>query len=313
MTNGILTLQVKFFLIEMAQIPLNALRTFEAVASRLSVAKGAEALHVSPAAVSSQIRALEQRLGLSLFHRHGRHIALTEAGRKLLPGVQRGLAEFRQAIEVVGADRSEGVLNVSMMPSFLQKWLMPRLSGFYSAEPNIDLRINVDNLKVNFDQSDMHAAVRLGPGKWAGLKSVKLMDEWILPVCSKRLLKKIGPIDSVEELQKHELLFAPSDVWDPWFRKWGESGRDSRWTLLNDSLSILMAAEQGEGIALSRWSLVARDIAAGRLVRPIDTVVKADWSHYFVAPPHYFDLPKVVAFRDWLLDHCRSFEPPGKS
>jgi LysR family glycine cleavage system transcriptional activator len=295
----------------MQNIPLNALRTFEAVASRLSFAKGAEALHVSPAAVSSQIRALEQRLGLSLFHRHGRQITLTEAGRTLLPGVQRGLAEMNQAVQLVSQDRSEGVLNVSMMPSFLQKWLMPRLSGFYDAEPDIDLRINVDNVRVNFDQSDMHAAVRLGPGRWAGLKSVKLMDDWILPVCSRRFLKKHGPFNSVEALQQQDLLFAPSAVWDPWFREHGESGRDSRWTLLNDSLSILMAAEQSEGIALSRWTLVSRDIEARRLVRPIETVVKADWSHYFVAPPHYFDLPKVAAFREWLLEHCRQFDPPA--
>ena len=114
----------------------------------------------------------------------------------------------------------------------------------------------------------------------------------------------------MEALQEHDLLFAPSEVWDPWFREFGESNRNSRWSLLNDSISILMAAEQGEGIALTRWSLASREIGARRLVRPIDTVVKADWSHYFVAPPHFFDLPKVTAFRDWLLDHCRRFEPP---
>ena len=270
---------------------------------------GAEALNVTPAAVSSQIRSLEQRLNQTLFHRQGRQVSLTEAGQKLLPGVQRGLAELRQAVELVNQDRSEGVLNISMMPSILQKWLMPRLSGFYNAEPQIDLRINVDNALVNFDQSDMHAAVRLGAGKWPGLKSVKLMDDWILPVCSRRLLREIGPLDSVEALQQHDLLFAPSDVWDPWFHEFGEAIRDSRWSLLNDSLSILMAAEQGEGIALSRWSLVARDIDAGRLLRPIETVVKADWSHYFVAPPQYFDLPKVAVFRDWLQDQCSRFEP----
>lgn len=295
----------------MPTIPLNALRTFEAVASRLSFAKGAEALNVTPAAVSSQIRALEQRLNQSLFHRHGRQVSLTEAGMKLLPGVQRGLAELRQALEVISQDHSEGVLNVSMMASFLQKWLMPRLPGFYNTQPQIDLRINVDNALVNFDQSDMHASVRLGAGRWIGLKSAKLMDDWILPVCSLDLLEKAGPIESVAALQEHDLLFAPNDVWDPWFRKFGESSRDSRWSLLNDSISILMAAEQGEAIALSRWSLVSRDIDAGRLVRPISTVVKADWSHYFVAPPQYFDLPKVAEFRDWLVDHCSQFEAPG--
>ncbi len=294
----------------MHTIPLNALRTFEAVARHLSFARGAKALNVTPAAVSTQIRALEERLDQPLFHRQGRQVSLTAAGRKLLPGVQRGLAELRRAVEVISQDRTQGVLNISMMPSFLQKWLMPRLPGFYSANPQLDLRISVDNALVNFHQTDMNAAVRLGNGQWPGLKSVKLMDDWILPVCSRRLLKKTGPIDSIQELQKHELLFAPSDVWDPWFREFGESGRDSRWTLLSDSISILMAAEQGEGIALTRWSLAAREIEARRLVRPIDTVVKADWSHYFVAPPHYFDLPKVAAFRDWLLDHCQRFEPP---
>ena len=294
----------------MSNIPLYALLTFEDVASHMSFARGAEALHVTPAAVSTQIRALEQRLNQPLFHRHGRQISLTEAGSKLLPGVQRGLAEMRQALEVISQDRLEGVLNLSMMPSFLQKWLMPRLHEFYTANPEMDVRINVDNALVNFDQTGMSAAVRLGGGNWAGLKSVKMMDDWIVPVCSRRFLKKYGPIDSMEALQEHDLLFAPSEVWDPWFREFGESNRNSRWSLLNDSISILMAAEQGEGIALTRWSLASREIGARRLVRPIDTVVKADWSHYFVAPPHFFDLPKVTAFRDWLLDHCRRFEPP---
>ena len=290
--------------------PLNALRTFEAVASRLSFARGAEALNVTPAAVSSQIRALEDRLNQPLFNRQGRQISLTEAGQKLLPGVQRGLAELRQAVEVVSQESLEGVLNVSMMPLFLQKWLMPRLAGFYGVNPEIDVRINVDNAMVDFNQSDMHAAVRLGGGNWKGVRSVKLMDDWILPVCSRRLLGKIGPIESVEDLHQHGLLFAPSEVWDPWFRKFGESSRDKRWTVLNDSLSILMAAEQGDGIALTRWSLVARDIGARRLVRPIDTLVKTDWSHYFVAPPQFFELPRVAAFRDWLRDHCERFKPP---
>ena len=294
----------------MPTIPLNALRTFEAVASSLSFSRGAEALNVSPAAVSSQIRALEQRLNQTLFHRHGRQVELTEAGKKLFPGVQRGLKELRQAVEVVSQDRSEGVLNISMMPSFLQKWLMPRLVGFYAAEPNIDLRINADNARVDFNQSDMHAAVRFGPGKWKGLEAMKLADDWILPVCSQRLLDETGPINSVEDLQQRELLFLESDIWDPWFRVMGKSTPDSRWSMLNDSISVLMAAEQGEGIALSRWSLVARDIEAGRLIRPVEAVVKTDWSSYFVAPPHYFDLPKVAAFREWLLEHFSQFVLP---
>lgn len=294
----------------MAQIPLNALRTFEAVASRLSFTKGAQALHVSPAAVSSQIRALEERLNQPLFHRKGRNITLTKAGRKLLPGVQRGLTELRQAVHSLELDLSEGVLNVSMVPTFLQKWMMPRLADFYRTESEIDLRINADSSPVNFDESDFHAAIRFGTGRWPGLKAVKLLDDWILPVCSPRLLRKIGPINSTEELQQHDLLFVEHEVWEAWFKALGESSQERRWPLLNDSLSILMAAEQGQGIALSRWSLVARDLAAGRLVRPIPKVVKTDWCYYFVSPPHYFNIPKVARFREWMEESCQMFEKP---
>ena len=187
---------------------------------------------------------------------------------------------------------------------------MPRLTEFYDIEPQIDLRINADNTQVDFQHSDFHAAIRFGPGKWPGVRASKMMDDWILPVCSPRLLREIGPLQSAEDLQQHDLLFVESEVWDAWFRVLGESGRDSHWPLLNDSLSILMAAEQGQGIALSRWSLVARDIAAGRLVRPIDMVVRTDWSYHFVAPPHYYDLPKVTAFREWIMGHCDRIDRP---
>jgi LysR family glycine cleavage system transcriptional activator len=280
----------------MPYLPLNALRTFEAVASRLSFSKGAEALNVSPAAVSSQIRNLEDRLNQPLFHRQGRNISLTRAGERLLPGVQRGLAEFNKAMRELEQDRSEGILNVSMVPSFLQKWLTPRLADFYTALSSIDLRINADNAVVNFDESDFHAAIRFGPGKWPGLKASKLLDDWILPVCSPDLLAEIGPIR----------------LWGEWFEFEATGDRDEqrRWPLMNDSLSILGAAEQGHGIALTRWSLVAADLDAGRLVRPIPVVVKMDWAYYFVAPPHYFDIPKVSIFRAWMEESCLMFEKP---
>jgi LysR family glycine cleavage system transcriptional activator len=294
----------------MLQLPLNALRTFEAVAKALSFTRGAEALNVSPAAVSSQIRTLEERLKQPLFKRQGRQVTLTDAGQLLLPGVQRGLDELRRAVQTLDLERNEGVLNVSMGPTFLQKWIMPRMNDFYRKHHGIDLRINADDTPVKFENSDFHAAIVFGPDSWPGLESVKLLDDWILPVCSKKLLKKIGPITSIDDLQKHDLLFVEHESWDAWFRVVGESGRDRRWSLLNDSVSILMAAEQGQAIALSRWSSAARDIKARRLVRPIETVVKTDWSYYFVAPAHYFNMPKVAVFREWLQQQCSVFELP---
>jgi len=294
----------------MAQIPLNALRTFEAVASRLSFSGGAAALHVSPAAVSSQIRTLEERINQPLFIRKGRKVELTQVGKQLLPGVQRGMVEFRKAMQAIEQDRNEGLLNISMVPIFMHKWMMPRLTGFYRIIPEIDLRVNADRRTVNFDETDFHAAIRFGPGHWPGLKSSKLMDDWILPVCSPSLLKRIGPIRSAAELQNHKLLYTDNEVWEAWFRDAGLSSEGQRMPGLNDALIILLAAEQGEGIALSRWSLVARDISHGRLVQPLPRLVKTEWSYYFVAPEHYFDMPKVAAFRDWITGLCNAFEKP---
>jgi LysR family glycine cleavage system transcriptional activator len=293
-----------------SSLPLNALRTFEAVANHLSFSRGAEALHVSPAAVSSQIRALEDRLNQQLFHRRGRKITLTQAGQMLLPGVQRGLAELKLAVSALENDRSGGVLNISMVPSYLQKWLTLRLADFYTAHSSIDLRISADESIVNFNESDFHAAIRFGPGKWAGLKATKLMDDWILPVCSPSLLAKAGPIRSAEDLKQHNLLFVDDELWDSWFHAIGDADRKRNWPTLNDSISLLVVAEQGHGVALTRWSLAAADLEAGRLVRPIPMVVKTNWSYYFVAPPQYFDMPKVTVFRAWLEQNSLMFEKP---
>lgn len=294
----------------MAAIPLNALRTFEAVASRLSFSKGAEALNVTPAAVSSQIRTLEDRLNQKLFHRQGRNITLTAAGRRLLPGVQRGLRELRQALAVIEQDRSEGVLNVSTMPSFMQRWLAHRMAEFYQAHPEIDLRINASNAVVDFASTDFHAAIRFGPGRWPGLRAVKFMDDWIVPVCSPELLEQSPPMKSVEDLRQHNLLVSDDSLWSEWVNSLGAEEIERNWPALDDSLSIIIMAEQGNGVALARWSLVARDIETGRLVRAIPTAVKTNWSYYFVSPAHYFDLPKVALLRDWLFDHARRFSEP---
>lgn len=294
----------------MAAIPLNALRTFEAVARNLSFSKGARDLNVSTAAVSSQIRALEERLNQKLFRRHGRQVSLTAAGRKLFPGVQRGMRELRQAVQRADADRSEGVVNISMMPSFLQKWLMPRLGGFQDEHPDLDLRISTDDAQVDFAVTDFHAAIRFGPGKWSDLNAQRLMGDFVIPVCSPRYLDKHGALDSVTDLENHDLLYVDSPVLESWFREAGEHGRHRHQRLLNDATAILLAAELGEGIALSRWSLVARDIAAGRLVRPLQLTVATDWSYFFISPSQHHEMPKIRSLYSWLKAQCNAFAAP---
>lgn len=290
--------------------PLNALNTFVAVATRLSFSAGAKALHVTPAAVSSQIRALEEQLGTALFIRQGRKVSLTDAGKSLLPGVQSGLTQINESVRALSLGREEGVLNVSMLASFLENWLTPRLHEFYERYPQIDLRINADMSLVDFQQTDFHAGIRFGKGDYKGLMTTKLLDDWILPVCSPELLERYGPLESVDELHRYPQLHSSDEPWDGWLQELGGSPDNKRGPMFNDSVSTAAAAKQGLGVGLTRWSLVAADLEAGRLVRPLQIVTKSAFAYYFVAPARYNDLPKVRDFRDWLEDCCRRFDAP---
>src|SRR4051812_23487561 len=158
-----------------SKLPLNALRVFEAVAARLSFTEAADALGVTPAAVSAQIKILEQLLETPLFYRHSRSVRLTPQGARLLPGVKRGLDELGRAVDSLRRDRSSGQLNISLLGSFLQKWLLPRLGDFYQQHPEIDLRFNASREVVDFMQTDFHAAVRYGVAPWEGLHHEKLL------------------------------------------------------------------------------------------------------------------------------------------
>ena len=293
------------------KIPLNALRVFEQVAAHLSFTDAAEALDVTPAAVSSHIKSLEELLETPLFYRHSRSVRLTPQGAQLLPGVQRGLAELGHAVEQLRRHRQSGVLNISLLGSFLQKWLLPRLGDFYRQYPDIDLRFNASREPVDFMKADFHAAVRYGMGDWPGLKAERMLDDWVFPVADPALVERLGRIQTLADLQKYPLLHSPSEPWADWLRSvGGDTTRIDRGPVFEDATAVLTAAELGQGLALARWSLVADDLAAGRLVRPSEQSVRQKSAYYFVAPPDQFDLPKVQHFRDWLLACCRQFAPP---
>src|SRR5688572_22992633 len=293
------------------KLPLNALRAFEAVAAHLSFTGAAQALHVTTAAVSSHIKSLEEFLETPLFVRHSRSVRLTPQGARLLPGVQRGLSELTRAVDQLRQDRSSGLLNISLLGSFLQKWLLPRLSDFYQKYPEVDLRFNASRDLIDFMNTDFHAAVRYGAGEWSNLRSEKMLDDWVFPVTSPALPEKLGPIETMGDLNKYPLLHSASEPWVDWLRRvGGDTTRVERGPVLDDSASVLAAAEQGHGLALARWSLVAGDLAAGRLVRPSTQSVRQHHSYYFVAPSHHFELPKVIRFRDWLREVCSQFPPP---
>ena len=296
---------------EVTKLPLNALRAFEAVAAHLSFTGAAHALNVTTAAVSSHIKSLEEFLETPLFVRHSRSVRLTPQGARLLPGVQRGLGELTRAVDQLRQDRTSGLLNISLLGSFLQKWLLPRLSDFYQKYPDVDLRFSASRELVDFMHTDFHAAVRYGGGQWADLQAEKMLDDWVFPVTSPALFAKLGEIKTLGDLNKYPLLHSASEPWIDWLRRvGGDTTRVERGPVMDDSASLLAAAEQGHGLALARWSLVAGDLASGRLVRPSSQSVRQLNAYYFVAPAHHFELPKVIHFRDWLREVCSEFPPP---
>jgi LysR family glycine cleavage system transcriptional activator len=293
------------------KLPLNALRAFEQVAAHLSFTDAAQALNVTTAAVSSHIKSLEEFLETPLFIRHSRSVRLTPQGARLLPGVQRGMSELSRAVDQLRHDRTSGLLNITLLGSFLQKWLLPRLGDFYQKHPEVDLRFNASREVMDFMSTDFHAAVRYGRGDWPQTRAERMLDDWVFPVASPELVAKVGPIETLADFGKYPLLHSSSEPWMDWLRRvGGDTSRLERGPVLDDSASLLTAAEQGHGLALARWSLVAGDLAAGRLVRPTNQSVRQIHSYYFVAPPQNFDLPKVRRFRDWLREVCNQFPPP---
>ncbi|HVN43797.1 MAG TPA: transcriptional regulator GcvA [Steroidobacteraceae bacterium] len=292
------------------RLPLNALRVFEAVATHLSFAEAAEALHVTPAAVSMQIRTLEQYLRVPLFRRNARGIALSPEGALLLPGVRRGLAELQQAMQQLRQRRSGGVLNISTLASFLQKWLMPRLPQFYSRHPDIELAIHTSTEAVDFSDSNFHAALRMSAAPTRGLYNEKLLDEWFLPVCSPELLARHGPVRTAADLKRYPLLRSADESWSIWRHPGTEIDWRERGAAFDDSLTVLAAAEQGQGLALSRWTIAAQDIDNGRLVRASAQALPCPRVYYFVCPESYLELPKVQQLLGWLREVAAQFPGP---
>lgn len=297
-----------------ARLPLNALRVFEAVAAHCSFSEAAEALHVTTAAVSMQIKSLEDYLQAQLFRRNARDVQLTAEGQALLPFVKRGLEELEQGFRTVKTSRASGALVVSTIASFLQKWLLPRIPAFRIAHPNIDLQIRTSVSLVDFARDDVHVAIRLGAGGWPRVHAEKLMDEWLVPVCTPALFKRYGKLRDCVDTGDYPLIHGTSESWQLWrdgpshgdpFNIWPASGM-----AFDDSVTLLHAAEQGHGLVLARWSLAASLLESGQLVMPCSRAMLFPRSYYFVCPESYLTLAKVANLRGWLVQAAQQFAPP---
>jgi LysR family glycine cleavage system transcriptional activator len=296
------------------RLPFGSLRVFIAVAHHLSFTRAADALGVTASAASLQIRSLEEYLARALFRRDGRQVHLTDEGAALLPRVRQALEQLERAVDDARRDRRAGPLRVSTLGSFLQQWLLPRLERFRVACPEADLHLHTSNELVDFVREDFHAAIRFGKGDYPNLQCEKIMDEWVLPVCTPALYQKFGPVRAADDLRRYPLLHSLAEPWTTWLF----DGRSSpevaslRGAVFDASLPVVRMAVQGAGLVLARWSLVADEIASGLLVRASDRALRQEESYWLVSPPRAQSLPTVRAFRDWIRAEAAGFATPER-
>jgi LysR family transcriptional regulator, glycine cleavage system transcriptional activator len=290
-----------------ARLPsLNGLRAFEAAARHLSFTLAAAELNVTQTAISHQIRRLEEELGIRLFVRQNRALALTAEARDYLPGVRAAFNDLRLATDRLLRKDDDKVLTVSTLASLAAKWLLPRLTDFQEAHPGIDVRITTSTSLVDFQRDKVDAAIRYGRGQWPGLRADWLMADELFPVCSPSLLRAEKPLRRPEDLKDHVLLHtsnANSDDWRLWLTAAGMPSDLAKQPGITFDMIFMtiQAAIDGIGVAMGRTSYVQDDIAKGRLVVPFKIALPADAGFYLVSPDGRREAPKLAAFRQWVV------------
>lgn len=292
---------------------LNAMRAFEASARHQSFSAAAEELNVTPAAVGQLVRSLEEWLGTPLFHRSngGRaRLVATEVAQRALPDIRAGFDKLSLGLAHLKEGGASGVLTVTVSPSFAAKWLLPRIEHFQSAWPDMDVRLDTSLKPLDFVAQGIDIGVRYGLGSWPRLTAEKLMDEEIYPVCSPELLRQNPLLQDPPNLATQTLIhdlsvdeYTGFASWSGWLMKAGISGVDTKRGLrINNSAAVLQSAIDGNGVALARSVMAHDDLAAGRLVRLYPEIkFTSVLAYYVVYRPERIGLPKLVAFRDWLM------------
>jgi LysR family transcriptional regulator, glycine cleavage system transcriptional activator len=262
--------------------------------------------------VSVQIRTLEEYLARPLFRRNGREVHVTTEGRALLPRVQQALEQLERAIDDARTERNSGTLKLSTLASYMQQWLLPRLPRFRAKHGDIDLFLHSSGDIVDFMREDFQLAIRYGSGGWPNVHAEKLLDEWVLPVCSPALLQQYGPLRSADDLRRYPLLHSVTEPWTIWLfdGRATQQAAGFRGALFDDSHALVRMAAQGAGLALARWSLVADEIANGTLVRASTKTIPWDRSYWLVYPPRAAELPALKAFSDWIKAESAAFGGP---
>ena len=283
--------------------PLNSLRVFDAAARHLSYTKAAEELFVTQAAVSHQIKSLEDFLGLKLFRRRNRSLLLTEEGQSYYLDIKEIFSSLNEATRKLQARSAKGALTVSLPPSFAIQWLVPRLSGFNSAYPGIDVRIQAVDREEDKLSDDVDVAIFHGRGNWPGLRTERLYAEYLLPVCAPSLLMGDNALKTPEDLSKHTLLHdASRRDWLAYTKQLGlQHINVQQGPIFSHSAMVVQAAVHGQGVALANNVMAQTEIEAGRLVCPFNEVLISKNAFYLVCHDSQAELGKIAAFRQWIL------------
>ncbi|WP_350304679.1 transcriptional regulator GcvA [Photorhabdus viridis] len=289
--------------------PLNALRVFDAAARHLSFTKAAEELFVTQAAVSHQMKSLEDFLGLKLFRRRNRSLLLTEDGQSYYLDIKEIFTSINEATRKLQARSAKGALTVSLSPSFAIQWLVPRLSSFNLAYPGIDVRIQAVDREEDKLADDVDVAIFYGRGNWPGLRTDRLYAEYLLPVCAPSLLTGENPLKTPADLARHMLLHDTSRRnWQAYIRQLDMQQQINvqQGPIFSHSAMVIQAAVHGQGIALANNVMARTEIDAGRLVCPFNDVLVSKNAFYLVCHDNQAELGKIAAFRQWVLAQAAS-------
>jgi len=291
-----------------------SLRVFEAAGRHLNFTRAAEELHVTPAAVSHQIKEFEDQLDIRLLERTSRSMRLTSAGETLHAAVTEALAGLTRAVGQMQRRRDSAALRVTASTSVAARWLVPRLDDFMQSMPGVDVRLDVSDRVRDFGRDEIDVAIRFGNGNYPGHRADRLFDNTIFPVCSPALLKTKKPLLHPRDLLQHRLIHvewsAPGVIWPNW-RMWLLAAgvtdyQETAGLRLDNSGLALQAAIDGQGVALGDSSLVSDDLAAGRLVQPFAVTIKGppQFAYYVISPVETQNDPLVRTFREWILDEA---------
>lgn len=289
--------------------PLNALRAFEAAARHLSFKRAADELAVTPAAISHQVKLLEEYFQTPLFRRLTRSLMLTDAGQALLPQLRDGFDLLAKACGRVGRFEADRLLTISAAPSLAGRWLVARLERFRIANPEIELRLDANDRLTDFEREGVDVAIRYGGGDYPGLHSERLFSADVFPVCSPAFAAGLPSLATPADLAGRPLLHCDwasrEETWPNW-RMWllaaGAPEVDAdRGPRFSDVAMAMQTAVDGHGIALASTVLAADDLAAGRLVAPFDLCVPTNFCYFVVCPRDRADTPKIAAFRTWVM------------